>query len=56
MGDIFKIYPVGFIRKKKITVLIEIDEKYNDALWEKIIFENQDTSISISPVGLSMRF
>jgi len=32
MGDIFKIYPVGFIRKKDNTVLIEIDEKYNDAL------------------------
>jgi len=32
MGDIFKIYPVGFIRKKNDTVLIEIDEKYNAAL------------------------
>ena len=32
MGDIFKIYPVGFIRKKDNTVLIEIDEKFNDAL------------------------
>ena len=35
---------------------IVVTEKYNDALWEKIIFENQDTSISISPIGLSMRF
>jgi len=35
---------------------IVVTEKYNDALWEKIIFENQDTSISISPTGLSMRF
>ncbi len=35
---------------------IIVTEKYNDALWEKIIFENQDTSISISPTGLSMRF
>ena len=32
MENSFKIYPVGFIRKKDDTVLIEIDEKYNDAL------------------------
>ena len=32
MGNIFKIYPVGFIRKKDDTVSIEIDEKFNDAL------------------------
>ena len=32
MESIFKIYPVGFIRKKDDTVLIEIDKKYNDAL------------------------
>ena len=32
MTDNFRIFPVGFIRKKDDTVLIEIDEKYNDAL------------------------
>ncbi len=32
MTNNFQIYPVGFIRKKDDTVLIEIDEKYNDAL------------------------
>ena len=32
MTDNFQIFPVGFIRKKDDTVLIEIDEKYNDAL------------------------
>lgn len=32
MTDNFRIFPVGFIRKKGDTVLIEIDEKYNDAL------------------------
>ncbi len=32
MKNIFKIYPVGFVRKKDDTVLIEIDKKYNDAL------------------------
>jgi len=32
MVDNFKIFPVGFIRKKDNTVLIEIDEKFNDAL------------------------
>ena len=32
MTDSFQIYPVGFIRKKDDTVLIEIDKKYNDAL------------------------
>jgi len=32
MGDSFQIFPVGFIRKKGDTVLIEIDEKYNEAL------------------------
>ena len=32
MTDNFQIFPVGFIRKKDDTVLIEIDKKYNDAL------------------------
>jgi len=32
MTDNFQIFPVGFIRKKDDNVLIEIDEKYNDAL------------------------
>ncbi len=32
MTDNFQIFPVGIIRKKNDTVLIEIDEKYNDAL------------------------
>ena len=32
MTDSFQIFPVGFIRKKDDTVLIEIDKKYNDAL------------------------
>jgi len=32
MADNFQIFPVGVIRKKNDTVLIEIDEKYNDAL------------------------
>jgi len=32
MENIFKICPVGFIRKKDDTVLIEIDEKFNSAL------------------------
>jgi tRNA-Thr(GGU) m(6)t(6)A37 methyltransferase TsaA len=30
--DHFQIYPVGYIRKKSDTVLIEIDNQYNDAL------------------------
>ena len=42
MTDIFKIYPVGFIRKKDDTVLIEIDEKYNDALLGLEQFYNID--------------
>ena len=32
MTDNFQIFPVGFIRKKDDTVLIEIDKKYNIAL------------------------
>jgi tRNA (adenine37-N6)-methyltransferase len=32
MTDNFQIFPVGFIRKKDDTVLIEIDEKFNNAL------------------------
>jgi tRNA (adenine37-N6)-methyltransferase len=32
MTDNFQIFPVGFIRKKDATVLIEIDKKYNIAL------------------------
>ncbi|MBT8356313.1 MAG: tRNA (N6-threonylcarbamoyladenosine(37)-N6)-methyltransferase TrmO [Desulfobacterales bacterium] len=32
MKNIFKIFPVGFIRKKDDTVFIEIDKKYNAAL------------------------
>jgi tRNA (adenine37-N6)-methyltransferase len=30
--NVFEICPIGFIRKKYDTVLIEIDKKYNDAL------------------------
>ena len=32
MTNSFQIFPVGFIKKKDDNVLIEIDEKYNDAL------------------------
>jgi len=32
MTDLFQIYPVGFIRKKDDTVLIEINEDYHHAL------------------------
>jgi len=32
MTDNFQIFPVGFIRKKDDTFLIEIDKKYNIAL------------------------
>jgi tRNA-Thr(GGU) m(6)t(6)A37 methyltransferase TsaA len=28
----FKIFPIGFVRKKNETTWIEIDEKYDDAL------------------------
>ena len=35
---------------------IIVTEKYNNVLWEKILYEHQETKISISPTGLSMRF
>ncbi len=45
-----------FVWAYNIYDTIVVTEKYNNSLWEKILYEHQNTSISVSPIGLSMRF